>query len=276
MDSKKVVLKSLEEIALLQKSAQLVSKTLGMLAKEIKPGVDTFYLDKIAEEFIRDHNGLPGFLGMYGFPNTLCVSTNHEVVHGIPNDKPLKEGDIVSIDCGVLMNDFYGDHAYTFEVGEVSNDIKKLLKTAKESLYIGIDNFRVGNRVGDISYSVQKHNESKGYGVVKELVGHGLGKSLHEKPEIPNFGKRGSGKKFVNGMVLAIEPMINMGTDQVIHLSDGWTVETKDRMPSAHYEHNIALINGTPKLLSTYDFIYNNLGIKSDEEKKFKWNAEIS
>ena len=179
MDSKKVVLKSLEEIALLQKSAQLVSKTLGMLAKEIKPGVDTIYLDKIAEEFIRDHNGIPGFLGMYGFPNTLCVSTNHEVVHGIPNDKPLNEGDIVSIDCGVLMNDFYGDHAYTFEVGKVSNDIKKLLKTAKESLYIGIDNFRAGNRVGDISYSVQKHNESKGYGVVKELVGHGLGKSLH-------------------------------------------------------------------------------------------------
>lgn len=276
MDSKKVVLKSLEEIALLQKSAQLVSKTLGMLAKEIKPGVDTIYLDKIAEEFIRDHNGVPGFLGMYGFPNTLCVSTNHEVVHGIPNDKPLNEGDIVSIDCGVLMNDFYGDHAYTFEVGEVSNDIKKLLKTAKESLYIGIDNFRAGNRVGDISYSVQKHNESKGYGVVKELVGHGLGKSLHEKPEVPNFGKRGTGKKFINGMVLAIEPMINMGTDEVVHSSDGWTVETKDGMPSAHYEHNIALINGAPKLLSTFDFIYDNLGIKSDEEKKFKWNAEIS
>ena len=244
MDSKKVILKSLEEITLLYKSAQLVSKTLGMLAKEIKPGVSTLFLDKIAEEFIRDHNGIPGFLGMYDFPNTLCVSTNHEVVHGIPNNKSLKDGDIVSIDCGVLMNNFYGDHAYTFEVGEVSDDIKRLLKITKESLYIGIDNFRIGNRVGDISYSVQKHNESQGYGVVKELVGHGLGKNLHEKPEVPNFGKRGSGKKFMNGMVLAIEPMINMGTDQVIQSPDGWTIETKDGMPSAHYEHNVALVDG--------------------------------
>lgn len=274
MDSKKVILKSLEEITLLYKSAQLVSKTLGMLAKEIQPGVNTLYLDKIAEEFIRDHNGIPGFLGMYDFPNTLCVSINHEVVHGIPNNKPLNDGDIVSIDCGVLMNNFYGDHAYTFEVGEVSDDIKRLLKIAKESLYIGIDNFRIGNRVGDISYSVQKHNESKGYGVVKELVGHGLGKNLHEKPEVPNFGKRGSGKKFMNGMVLAIEPMINMGTDQVIQSSDGWTIETKDGMPSAHYEHNVALVDGKPILLSTFDFIYETLGIKSDEEKKFRWNAE--
>tara|TARA_B100000963_G_scaffold359299_1_gene386212 strand:- start:31985 stop:32815 length:831 start_codon:yes stop_codon:yes gene_type:complete len=274
MDSKKVILKSLEEITLLYKSAQLVSKTLGMLAKEIEPGVNTLYLDKIAEEFIRDHNGIPGFLGMYDFPNTLCVSINHEVVHGIPNNKPLNDGDIVSIDCGVLMNNFYGDHAYTFEVGEVSDDIKRLLKIAKESLYIGIDNFRIGNRVGDISYSVQKHNESKGYGVVKELVGHGLGKNLHEKPEVPNFGKRGSGKKFMNGMVLAIEPMINMGTDQVIQSSDGWTIETKDGMPSAHYEHNVALVDGKPILLSTFDFIYETLGIKSDEEKKFRWNAE--
>ena len=274
MDSKKVILKSLEEITLLYKSAQLVSKTLGMLAKEIKPGINTLFLDKIAEEFIRDHNGIPGFLGMYDFPNTLCVSTNHEVVHGIPNNKSLKDGDIVSIDCGVLMNNFYGDHAYTFEVGEVSDDIKRLLRIAKESLYIGIDNFRIGNRVGDISYSVQKHNESQGYGVVKELVGHGLGKNLHEKPEVPNFGKRGSGKKFMNGMVLAIEPMINMGTDQVIQSSDGWTIETKDGMPSAHYEHNVALVDGKPILLSTFDFIYETLGIKSDEEKKFKWNAE--
>ena len=274
MDSKKVVLKSLEEITLLYKSAQLVSKTLGMLAKEIEPGVNTLYLDKIAEEFIRDHNGIPGFLGMYDFPNTLCVSTNHEVVHGIPNNKPLKDGDIVSIDCGVLMNKFYGDHAYTFEVGEVGDDIKRLLKIAKESLYIGIDNFRTGNRVGDISYSIQKHNESQGYGVVKDLVGHGLGKNLHEKPEVPNFGKRGSGKKFLNGMVLAIEPMINMGTDQVIQSSDGWTIETKDGMPSAHYEHNVALVDGKPILLSTFDFIYDALGMKSDEEKKFKWNAE--
>ena len=273
MDSKKVILKSLEEITLLQKSAQLVSRTLGILAKEIKPGIDTLYLDKIAEEFIRDHKGIPGFLGMYDFPNTLCVSTNHEVVHGIPNKKPLEDGDIVSIDCGVLMNNFYGDHAYTFEVGQVSDEIKKLLKTAKESLYMGIDNFRIGNRVGDISYSIQKHNETQGYGVVKELVGHGLGRNLHEKPEVPNFGKRGSGKKLLDGMVLAIEPMINMGSDQVVHSTDGWTVSTKDGMPSAHYEHNVALIDGKPKLLSTFDFIYDTLGIKSNEEENFKWNA---
>ena len=275
MDSKKIILKSFEEIELMRESAQLVSKTLGLLAKEIKPGITTLYLDKIAEEFIRDNDAEPGFLGMYDFPNTLCVSPNYEVVHGIPNKKPLQNGDIISIDCGVLKNGFYGDHAYTFKIGEVTNEIQKLLDTALESLYLGIREFKEGNRVGDISYAIQKHNESNGYGVVRELVGHGLGKDLHESPEIPNFGKKGNGKKFVNGMVIAIEPMINMGTEKVNFLSDGWTVETADKLPSVHFEHDVAMIDGKPLLLSTFDFIYNALGIKSNEENEFKWN-EIS
>ena len=275
MDSKKIILKSFEEIELMRESAQLVSKTLGLLAKEIKPGITTLYLDKIAEEFIRDNEAEPGFLGMYDFPNTLCVSPNYEVVHGIPNKKPLQDGDIISIDCGVLKNGFYGDHAYTFKIGEVTNEIQKLLDTALESLYLGIREFKEGNRVGDISYAIQKHNESNGYGVVRELVGHGLGKDLHESPEIPNFGKKGNGKKFVNGMVIAIEPMINMGTEKVNFLSDGWTVETADKLPSVHFEHDVAMIGGKPLLLSTFDFIYDALEIKSSEENEFKWN-EIS
>ena len=275
MDSKKIILKSFEEIELMRESAQLVSKTLGLLAKEIKPGITTLYLDKIAEEFIRDNDAEPGFLGMYDFPNTLCVSPNYEVVHGIPNKKPLQDGDIISIDCGVLKNGFYGDHAYTFKIGEVTNEIQKLLDTALESLYLGIREFKEGNRVGDISYAIQNHNESNGYGVVRELVGHGLGKDLHESPEIPNFGKKGNGKKFVNGMVIAIEPMINMGTEKVNFLSDGWTVETADKLPSVHFEHDVAMISGKPLLLSTFDFIYDALEIKSIEENEFKWN-EIS
>ena len=275
MDSKKIILKSFEEIELMRESAQLVSKTLGLLAKEIKPGITTLYLDKIAEEFIRDNDAEPGFLGMYDFPNTLCVSPNYEVVHGIPNKKPLQDGDIISIDCGVLKNGFYGDHAYTFKIGEITTEIQKLLDTALESLYLGIREFKEGNRVGDISYVIQKHNESNGYGVVRELVGHGLGKDLHESPEIPNFGKKGNGKKFVNGMVIAIEPMINMGTEKVNFLSDGWTVETADKLPSVHFEHDVAMIDGKPLLLSTFDFIYDALGIKSSEENEFKWN-EIS
>ena len=175
----------------------------------------------------------------------------------------------------MLKNGFYGDHAYTFKIGEVTNEIQKLLDTALESLYLGIREFKEGNRVGDISYAIQKHNESNGYGVVRELVGHGLGKDLHESPEIPNFGKKGNGKKFVNGMVIAIEPMINMGTEKVNFLSDGWTVETADKLPSVHFEHDVAMINGKPLLLSTFDFIYDALGIKSSEENEFKWN-EIS
>jgi methionyl aminopeptidase len=272
MDSKKIILKSIEEIKLMYESAQLVSKTLGLLAKEIMPGINSLDLDKLAEEFIRDNGGIPGFLGMYDFPNTLCVSPNFEVVHGIPNKKPLENGDIVSIDCGVLKNGFYGDHAYTFKVGDVSSEVQKLLDIALASLYIGIKEFKKGKRVGDISNAIQFYNETNGYGVVRELVGHGLGRSLHESPEVPNFGKKGNGKKFEDGMVLAIEPMINMGTEKVNFLNDGWTVETADKLPSVHFEHDVAMINGKPILLSTFDFIYESLGIKSDEENEFKWN----
>ena len=265
-----VKIKSLEEIELMRESAQIVSKTLGMLAKEIKPGVTTIHLDQLAESFIRDHRAEPGFLGLYDFPNTLCVSPNEQVVHGIPNDQPLEEGDILSVDCGALKNGFYGDHAYTFEIGEVTESTKKLLEVTKKSLYIGMEAFSYGNRVGDIGHAIQTYTESFGYGVVRELVGHGLGKTMHEPPEIPNYGKRGRGKKFINGMVIAIEPMINQGTKNIRHYRDGWTIKTADNLPSAHYEHNVALINGKPQLLSTFDYIYEAIGIKSDEEIPFK------
>ena len=264
------LIKTSEEIELIRESAQLVSKTLGMLASEIKPGINTLYLDNLAESFIRDHKGIPGFLGLYDFPNTLCISPNSQVVHGIPNKEIIKEGEILSIDCGVLKNGYYGDHAFTFTVGEVDKEILQLLETTKQSLYVGIEQFKVGNRVGDVGYAIQNYNESKGYGVVRELVGHGLGKEMHEKPEMPNYGKRGSGKKFQEGMVVAIEPMINMGTPNINQLNDGWTILTRDNKPSAHFEHNIAIVNGKPKLLSTFDYIYDSLGIKSDEEIPFK------
>ena len=264
------LIKTSEEIELIRESAQLVSKTLGMLASEIKPGINTLYLDNLAESFIRDHKGVPGFLGLYDFPNTLCISPNSQVVHGIPNKEIIKEGEILSIDCGVLKNGYYGDHAFTFTVGEVDKEILELLETTKQSLYVGIEQFKVGNRVGDVGYAIQNYNESKGYGVVRELVGHGLGKEMHEKPEMPNYGKRGTGKKIQEGMVVAIEPMINMGTPNINQLNDGWTILTRDNKPSAHFEHNIAIVNGNPKLLSTFDYIYDSLGIKSDEEIPFK------
>ncbi|MEE9350456.1 MAG: type I methionyl aminopeptidase [Flavobacteriaceae bacterium] len=265
-----IKIKTREEIELIRESALLVSKTLGLVASEIKPGVTTLYLDKLAEEFIRDHKGIPGFLGLYDFPNTLCISPNAQVVHGIPNDKPLENGDILSVDCGVLMNEFYGDHAYTFEVGEVDADIKKLLKITKESLYEGIRAFKIGNRVGDVGYAIQSYCENHGYGVVRELVGHGLGRVMHEDPNMPNYGRRGRGKKLIEGMVVALEPMINMGTEKVSHLKDGWTILTKDRKPSAHFEHDIAMINGKPEILSTFKYIYDALGIVSDEEAEFR------
>src|SRR6056300_1612050 len=198
-------LKTPEEIELMRESTLIVSKTLGMLASEVKPGVTTLQLDALAESFIRDHKAEPGFLGLYDFPNTLCMSPNAQVVHGIPNDTPLKEGDIISIDCGALKNGFYGDHAYTFEVGEILPEVKKLLEVTKVSLYKGIETFRAGNRLGDMGYAIQNHCEKEGYGVVRELVGHGLGQIMHEGPEVPNYGKRGKGKKFQEGMVLAIE-----------------------------------------------------------------------
>ncbi len=268
-------IKTKEEIALMRESALIVSKTLGMLADEIKPGVTTLYLDKLAETFIRDHKATPGFLGLYDFPNTLCMSPNAQVVHGIPNDKPLEEGSIISVDCGALKNGFYGDHAYTFEVGEVDEAIKKLLKITKESLYEGIAQFRAGNRVGDVGFAIQQYTEKHGYGVVRELVGHGLGRKMHEDPEMPNYGHRGRGKKFKEGMVVAIEPMINMGTHRIKQLNDGWTILTADGLASAHFEHDVAIVDGKPELLSTFKYIYKTLGIESDEEEAFRKTALV-
>ena len=264
-------IKTLEQLEMMRDAAQVVSRTLGLMAKEVKPGVTTKYLDKIAEEYIRSQGALPGFLGLYGFPNTLCMSPNAQVVHGIPNDRPLEEGDIISIDCGSIKHGFYGDHAYTFEVGEVSPEVKKLLQVTKESLYVGIRQFRRGNRVGDVGYAIQKYCEAHGYGVVRELVGHGVGRKMHEDPEMPNYGKRGDGKKFKDGMVVAIEPMINMGTHRTKHLKDGWTILTADGKPSAHFEHDVALVDGKPRLLSTFKYVYEALGIESDEEEEFLW-----
>ena len=265
-----IVLKSKEEIELLRESALVVSKTLGMLASEIVPGITSLELDRLAEIYIRDHGAEPGFLGLYDFPNTLCVSPNAQVVHGIPNNIPFEEGDIISIDCGAYKNGFYGDHAYTFQVGNIKSDIKKLLEITKASLYEGIKSFKEGNRIGDLGYAIQNYCEKEGYGVVRELVGHGLGKEMHEGPEIPNYGKRGRGKKFVNGMVLAIEPMINQGTHKIKQLKDGWSIMTEDGRPSAHFEHNVALVDGKPELLSTFQYIYDAIGICSAEEKPFR------
>ena len=265
-----IILKTEEEIELIRESALIVSKTLGILASEIKPGISTLRLDEIAETHIRDLGAEPGFLGLYEFPNTLCMSPNAQVVHGIPNNDPLKEGDIISIDCGAIKNGFYGDHAYTFAVGEIDPKIEKLLKVSKASLFEGIKNFKKGNRVGDIGYAIQNYCEKEGFGVVRELVGHGLGKTMHEGPEIPNYGRRGRGKKLLDGMVLAIEPMINLGTHKIKQLDDGWTILTADGKVSAHFEHNVALINGKPELLSTFDYIYKALGLSNSEEKPFR------
>ena len=265
-----IIVKTNEEIELMRESALIVSKTLGVLAQEVKPGVTTLHLDKIAEECIRDHKAIPGFLGLYDFPNTLCMSPNEQVVHGIPNDKPLEEGDIISIDCGALKNGFYGDHAYTFAVGEIAAETKKLLDVTKASLYVGIKEFKLGNRVGDVGYAIQNYCESFGYGVVRELVGHGLGATMHEDPEMPNYGKRGRGKKFLEGQVVAIEPMINLGTHKIKQHRDGWTITTLDQKPSAHFEHDVALVDGKPELLSTFAYIYEALGIESNEEDEFR------
>ena len=254
-----IIVKSAHEIELMRQSALLVSKTLAALASKIKPGITPNSLDTFAEEFIRDHKAIPGFLGLYGCPSTLLISVNEAVVHGLPTEIPIKEGDILSIDCGVLMNEFYGDQAYTFMVGEVAPDVLKLLTITKESLYKGIEKCTINNRVGDIGYAIQTHVEKHGYGVVRELVGHGLGKSMHEDPQVPNYGKQGRGKKLVNGMVIAIEPMINMGVKEVTQLKDGWTIVTADGKPSAHFEHDVAIVNGKPEILSTFDYIEDEL-----------------
>ncbi|MCP4440664.1 MAG: type I methionyl aminopeptidase [Aureispira sp.] len=255
MSGNKIIYKTLEEIELMRKSALLVSKTLAMLAPEIKPGVSPLHLDKLAEAFIRDNGAEPGFLGLYGCPSTLLTSVNDQVVHGLPTERPLESGDIISVDCGTFMNGFYGDHAYTFEVGEVAAATKKLLEVTKECLYLGIAAAKTGNRIGDIGFAIQDHAEKHGYGVVRELVGHGLGRTMHEGPEVPNYGRRGRGKMIKNGLTIAIEPMINMGTHRVRKHSDGWTICTEDGQPSAHFEHDIAVINGKPEILSTFDYI---------------------
>ena len=244
--------KNEEEIDLVRESSLLVAKTHAEIASFIKPGVTSLSLDKIAEEFIRDNGGLPAFKGYNGFPCTLCISPNEQIVHGIPNNNPLEDNSILSVDCGVVMNGFYGDSAFTYEVGDVDLDVKKLLKITKESLYKGIDQAIVGNRIGDISHAIQSHSEEHGYGVVRELVGHGLGKSLHESPEVPNYGKRGSGLKLKKGLVIAIEPMINMGTRKILQHNDGWTITTIDKKPSAHFEHTIVVREGKAEILSSF------------------------
>tara|TARA_E500000331_G_scaffold324859_1_gene341496 strand:- start:632 stop:1441 length:810 start_codon:yes stop_codon:yes gene_type:complete len=265
-----MILKSIEEIGKIRESALVVSQTLGMLASEIKPGITSLFLDNLAETFILDNLCKPGFKGYNGFPNTLCISINEQVVHGIPNNNPLKDGDIVSIDCGVIKDGFYGDHAYTFKVGDVGKEVESLLEITKESLYIGIKSLIPGNNVGDIGNSIQNFIRKYDYGIVKELVGHGLGRNLHEDPEIPNYGEKGKGALLKEGLVVAIEPMINLGTEKVNQLDDGWTIVTLDGKPSAHFEHNIAIIEGKPEILSTFKYIYEALGIESDEEDKFK------
>lgn len=247
--------KTEEEIELIRESSLLVGKTLAEIAKHVKPGVETLFLDKLAEDFIRSHGAVPGFKGYNGFKHTLCISVNDEVVHGIPGNRILEDGDIVSIDCGTLKNEFYGDSAYTFAVGNVSEIKLKLMEATKESLYRGINAAVEGKRVGDIGFEIQTYVESLGYSVVRDLVGHGLGRKLHEKPEVPNYGKQGSGMKLQLGLVIAIEPMINLGVRNVIQERDGWTIRTADRLPSAHYEHNVVVRKGKAEILSSFEEI---------------------
>lgn len=247
--------KSKEEIELIRESSLLVAKTLAEVAGIIKPGITTLYLDKIAEQFIRDNGAVPGFKGYHGFPFTLCISPNEVVVHGFPSNREIRDGDIVSIDCGVYKNGFYGDSAYTFVIGEISPEVKKLLKVTKQCLDLGIEKAVEGNTVGDLSSTIQMHAEQSGYGVVRELVGHGLGRNLHEEPEVPNFGKKGKGVKLREGMVIAIEPMINLGRRYVVQEKDGWTIRTRDMKPSAHFEHTVAVGKECADVLSTFEYI---------------------
>lgn len=244
-----------EEIELIKESAQILGKAHAEVARLIRPGAKTSDMDRVAEEFIRDHGGVPSFLNYNGFPYTLCVSPNEQVVHGFPTDQELRDGDILSIDCGVYYQGFHSDSAYTYPVGEVSEEKLQLLRVTKESLYKGIDEAVVGRRVGDISYAIQHHVEAHGYTVVRELVGHGVGRDLHEEPEVPNYGKRGRGPKLKEGMVLAIEPMINLGKKEIVQESDGWTIRTRDRAASAHYEHTVAVMKGKAEILTTHEYI---------------------
>ncbi|MDR3269860.1 MAG: type I methionyl aminopeptidase [Tannerella sp.] len=256
-----IYLKTDEEIALMREANLLVGKTLGELAKCIQPGISTLQLDRIAEKFIRDHGAVPAFLGYGGFPNSICASVNEQVVHGVPSPKTiLKEGDVISIDCGTVLNGFVGDSAYTFCVGEVSEETRKLLRATKESLYEGIRLAVAGHRVGDISNAIQRYCESRGYSVVRELVGHGCGRKMHEDPEVPNYGRKGCGALLRNGMCICIEPMINQGAKQVTFEKDGWTVRTTDRKYSAHFEHCIAICPAGPMILSSFDYVEEIVG----------------
>ena len=247
--------KTSEEIELIKESAQILGKAHAEVARMIKPGAKTSDMDKVAEEFIRDHGGVPSFLNYNGFPYTLCVSPNEQVVHGFPSDNEIQDGDILSIDCGVFYKGFHSDSAYTYPIGEVEEEKLQLLRVTKESLYKGIDEAVVGKRVGDVSYAIQHYVEGFGYTVVRELVGHGVGKELHESPEVPNYGKRGKGPKLKEGMVIAIEPMINLGKKEIVQESDGWTIRTRDRAISAHYEHTVAIAKGKAEVLTTHKYI---------------------
>lgn len=254
-----IYLKTKEEIELLRENNLLVSATLAEVKKHVKPGVTTKELDAVAEEFIRAHGAVPGFLG-YGnppFPATLCISVNEQVVHGIPSGYTLKEGDVVSVDCGTVMKGFYGDSAYTFAVGEIAPEVQRLLTVTKEALYKGVAQAKAGNRVGDVSAAVQRYAEAAGFSVVRELTGHGLGRNMHEDPEVPNFGIKGRGPELKEGMVICIEPMINMGTRHVVFERDGWTVRTRDRKPSAHFEFAVAITKDGPDVLTDYGVIEN-------------------
>jgi methionyl aminopeptidase len=252
-----IAIRTDEEIEILRENALLVSKTLAEVGKRIKPGVTTLELDKLADTFIRDHGAVPAFLGYNGFPNTLCISVNEVVVHGIPSGYELKEGDIVSVDCGTRYKGYYGDSAYTFPVGEVKEETIQLMKVTRESLFKGIEQAVDRNRIGDISAAVQAHVELYGYGIVREMVGHGIGRAMHEKPDVPNYGRKGQGKTLHEGMVICIEPMINLGTKNISLDNDGWTLRTDDGKPSAHYELTVCIRKGKPDVLSTFDFIEN-------------------
>jgi methionyl aminopeptidase len=253
--SKALYYKTKEEIELIRESSLLVAKALAEVAKVMKPGITTLALDKVAYEFISDNNAIPAFLNYNGFPNSLCISVNSQVVHGIPGKYELKDGDIISVDCGVVKNKFFGDSAYTFPVGEVKPEILKLLKVTKESLHKGIEMAVAGKRIGDVGEAIQKHAESNGFSVVRELVGHGIGKNLHEAPEVPNYGKKGSGLKLEEGLVIAIEPMINLGKKAVTQDEDGWTIRTADNLPSAHFEHTVAIGKEKAEILSSFEYI---------------------
>lgn len=247
--------KSSEEIQKIRESADILSRAHGLIATLVKPGVATKVLDARAEEFILDHGGTPSFKGFNGFEYALCISVNENVVHGFPGDYELKDGDIISVDCGVFYNGFHSDCAYTYPVGNVSQEVLKLLKVTKESLYLGIEKASAGNRLGDIGFAIQERVEAEGFTVVRELVGHGLGRNLHESPEVPNYGKRGKGPKIKEGLVIAIEPMVNLGVRNIVQESDGWTIRTADRMPSAHFEHTIAVVDGKPEIITTHKYI---------------------